>query len=100
MRHGPSLCRYRSHDAKTDVGAAISKALKAAGFRFVTGEEIYFRISAMWTKIFAISFGMGVVSLLTVQNTLGVRRVERVPADLISEQIAAVFEDAPLCAAT
>ncbi|MEY4578797.1 MAG: hypothetical protein RL701_3500 [Pseudomonadota bacterium] len=40
-------------------------------------------------------FGMGVVSLLTVQNTLGVRRVERMPPDLISEQIAAVFEDAP-----
>jgi cytochrome bd ubiquinol oxidase subunit I len=29
---------------------------------FITRHEIYFRISAMWTKIFAISFGMGVVS--------------------------------------
>jgi cytochrome d ubiquinol oxidase subunit I len=29
---------------------------------FVTRQEIYFRISAMWTRIFAISFGMGVVS--------------------------------------
>ena len=32
------------------------------GLYFVTRQEIYFRISAMWTRIFAISFGMGVVS--------------------------------------
>ena len=32
------------------------------GLYFVTRQEIYFRISAMWIKIFAISFGMGVVS--------------------------------------
>jgi cytochrome d ubiquinol oxidase subunit I len=32
------------------------------GLYFVTRREIYFRISVMWTKIFAISFGMGVVS--------------------------------------
>ncbi len=32
------------------------------GLYFVTRQEIYFRISVMWTKIFAISFGMGVVS--------------------------------------
>jgi cytochrome bd ubiquinol oxidase subunit I len=32
------------------------------GLYFLTRREIYFRISAMWTKIFAISFGMGVVS--------------------------------------
>jgi len=32
------------------------------GLYFITRREIYFRISAMWTKIFAISFGMGVVS--------------------------------------
>jgi cytochrome bd ubiquinol oxidase subunit I len=32
------------------------------GLYFVTGREIYFRISVMWTKIFAISFSMGVVS--------------------------------------
>ena len=32
------------------------------GLYFGTRREIYFRISVMWTKIFAISFGMGVVS--------------------------------------
>jgi cytochrome d ubiquinol oxidase subunit I len=32
------------------------------GLYFITRREIYFRISSMWIKIFAISFSMGVVS--------------------------------------
>jgi cytochrome d ubiquinol oxidase subunit I len=32
------------------------------GLYFITRNEIYFRISGLWTKVFAISFGMGVVS--------------------------------------
>jgi cytochrome bd ubiquinol oxidase subunit I len=32
------------------------------GLYLLTRRETYFRISVMWTKIFAISFGMGVVS--------------------------------------
>jgi cytochrome d ubiquinol oxidase subunit I len=32
------------------------------GLYFITQREIYFRISSMWIKIFAISFSMGVVS--------------------------------------
>src|SRR6266403_1001537 len=32
------------------------------GLNFVTGREIYFRISAYWTKIFSVAFGVGVVS--------------------------------------
>jgi len=32
------------------------------GLYFATGRQLYFRISAFWTKIFSISFGMGVVS--------------------------------------
>ncbi len=32
------------------------------GFYFFTRKEIWFRISGFWTKIFAVSFGMGVVS--------------------------------------
>ena len=36
---------------------------RAAGrLYFVTGKEIWFRISSFWTRIFAIAFGMGVVS--------------------------------------
>ena len=34
----------------------------AEGLYFFTGKEIYLRISAYWTKIFSIAFGMGVVS--------------------------------------
>ena len=32
------------------------------GLYLFTGREIYFRISGFWTRIFAVSFGMGVVS--------------------------------------
>jgi hydroxymethylpyrimidine/phosphomethylpyrimidine kinase len=39
-------------------------------------------------------FGMAAVSLLTVQNTHGVRRVQPIAPDLLSEQIVALFEDA------
>jgi hydroxymethylpyrimidine/phosphomethylpyrimidine kinase len=40
-------------------------------------------------------FGMGVISLLTVQNTYGVRRVELVDPALIAQQIDALLQDAP-----
>src|SRR4051794_18085209 len=40
-------------------------------------------------------FGMGVLSLLTVQNTQGVRRVERVDPGLLAQQIRALLEDVP-----
>jgi cytochrome d ubiquinol oxidase subunit I len=43
------------------VGLASFVAL-LEGLHFVTGREIYFRLSSFWTKIFAVSFGMGVVS--------------------------------------
>ena len=32
------------------------------GLHYFTGNEIWFRLSGFWTKIFAVSFGMGVVS--------------------------------------
>ncbi|WP_407812555.1 cytochrome ubiquinol oxidase subunit I, partial [Staphylococcus aureus] len=31
------------------------------GLYLATGREAYFKLSGFWTKIFAISFGMGVV---------------------------------------
>lgn len=40
-------------------------------------------------------YGEAVVTLLTVQNTLGVRRVEVLDAELVEEQIRAVVEDLP-----
>jgi hydroxymethylpyrimidine/phosphomethylpyrimidine kinase len=44
-------------------------------------------------------YGEAVVTLLTVQNTMRVSRVEVVPAELVIEQLAAVLEDIPPAAA-
>ncbi len=41
------------------------------GMHFFTGREIYLRISVFWTKIFAISFGMGVVSGIVMPFQFG-----------------------------
>lgn len=41
------------------------------GLHFFTKREIYFRISLFWTKIFAISFGMGVVSGIVMPFQIG-----------------------------
>lgn len=41
------------------------------GIYFFTKREIYFRISSFWTKIFAISFGMGVVSGIVMPFQFG-----------------------------
>ena len=40
-------------------------------------------------------YGEAVATLITVQNTLGVTRVDRLPADLVTEQIRAVVDDIP-----
>ncbi len=40
-------------------------------------------------------YGMSVVTLLTVQNTLGVSRVQMVEVDLVAQQIDAVLADIP-----
>jgi hydroxymethylpyrimidine/phosphomethylpyrimidine kinase len=40
-------------------------------------------------------YGEAAITLLTVQNTLGVSRVECVPAELVIDQIRAVLEDVP-----
>ncbi len=41
------------------------------GVHFFTKKEIYFRISVFWIKIFAISFGMGVVSGIVMPFQFG-----------------------------
>src|SRR5205814_9505729 len=43
------------------IGLASYIALLEA-LNFATGRDVYFRLSTFWTRIFAISFGMGVVS--------------------------------------
>jgi hydroxymethylpyrimidine/phosphomethylpyrimidine kinase len=40
-------------------------------------------------------YGEAVITLLTVQNTAGVRRVEHIAPDLVEQQIQAVLEDIP-----
>jgi hydroxymethylpyrimidine/phosphomethylpyrimidine kinase len=44
-------------------------------------------------------YGEAVITLLTVQNTVALRRVDVMPVDLVLEQIAAVVEDIPPAAA-
>lgn len=52
------------------VGLASYIAL-LEGIHFVTKREVYFRISTFWTKIFAISFGMGIVSGIVMPFQFG-----------------------------
>src|SRR6266436_5881374 len=41
------------------------------GTHFATGREIYFRLSTFWIKIFAVSFGMGVVTGIVLPFQFG-----------------------------
>ena len=41
------------------------------GLAFFTGRDVWSRISAFWTKIFAVSFGMGVVSGIVMPFQMG-----------------------------
>jgi cytochrome bd ubiquinol oxidase subunit I len=41
------------------------------GLHFATGREVYFRLSTFWIKIFAVSFGMGVVSGIVMPFQFG-----------------------------
>ena len=41
------------------------------GMHFFTGRDIYLRISTFWTKIFSVSFGMGVVSGIVMPFQFG-----------------------------
>jgi cytochrome bd ubiquinol oxidase subunit I len=52
------------------VGTASYIALME-GLRLLTGREIYLRISVFWTRIFAVSFGMGVVSGIVMPFQFG-----------------------------
>ena len=56
------------------------------GLYFLTGREIWFRISGFWTRIFAVSFGMGVVSGVVMPFQFGTNwsRFTDAAADVIS----------------
>ena len=60
------------------------------GFYFFTGKEIWFRISGFWTRIFAVSFGMGVVSGIIMPFQFGTNwsRFTDATADVLSPLMA------------
>ncbi|MGH6828712.1 MAG: cytochrome ubiquinol oxidase subunit I, partial [Rhizomicrobium sp.] len=56
------------------------------GFYFFTRNEFWFRLSAFWTRIFAVSFGMGVVSGIIMPFQFGTNwsRYSDVVGDIVS----------------
>ncbi len=60
------------------------------GLNFVTGREIYFRISTFWIRIFAVSFGMGVVSGIVMPFQFGTNwsRYSDATANVVSPLLA------------
>ncbi len=60
------------------------------GLYFFTGNEIWFRMSGFWTRIFAVSFGMGVVSGIIMPFQFGTNwsRFTDATADVLSPMMA------------
>jgi len=60
------------------------------GLYYFSGREIWFRISAFWTKIFAVSFAMGVASGIIMQFQFGTNwsRFTDATADVLSPMMA------------
>jgi cytochrome bd ubiquinol oxidase subunit I len=60
------------------------------GLYFFTGREIWFRISGFWTRIFAVSFGMGVVSGIIMPFQFGTNwsNFTDATADVLSPMMA------------
>jgi cytochrome bd ubiquinol oxidase subunit I len=60
------------------------------GVWFFTGKEIWFRISGFWTRIFAVTFGMGVVSGVVMPFQFGTNwsRFSDATANIISPMLA------------
>ena len=71
------------------VGLASYIALLEA-LNFTTGREVYFRLSSFWTRIFAISFGMGVVSGVVMPFQFGTNwsRFSDATANVLSPLLA------------
>jgi cytochrome d ubiquinol oxidase subunit I len=71
------------------IGLASYIAL-LEGIWFATGKEIYFRISGFWTRIFAVAFGMGVVSGVVMPFQFGTNwsRFSDATANIISPMLA------------
>ncbi|HXD44378.1 MAG TPA: cytochrome ubiquinol oxidase subunit I [Pseudolabrys sp.] len=60
------------------------------GFYFFTRNDVWFRMSGFWTRIFAVSFGMGVVSGIIMPFQFGTNwsRFTDTTADIISPLMA------------
>jgi len=60
------------------------------GMHLLTGKQVYFRLSGFWIKIFAVSFGMGVVSGIVMPFQFGTNwsRFSDATADVISPLLA------------
>jgi len=60
------------------------------GLYFFTRREVFFRISSFWTRIFSISFGMGVVSGIIMPFQFGTNwsRFSDATADIIAPLLA------------
>src|ERR1700722_2942010 len=60
------------------------------GLNLFTGREIYLRISSFWIKIFAVSFGMGVVSGIVMPFQIGTNwsRYSDAAADVVGPLLA------------
>jgi len=56
------------------------------GLHFFTGRAVYLRLSQFWLKLFAISFGMGVVSGIVMPFQFGTNwsRFSDATADIIA----------------
>ena len=71
------------------IGLASYIAL-LEGIWFATGKDIWFRISAFWTRIFAVAFGMGVVSGVVMPFQFGTNwsRFSDATANILSPMLA------------
>ncbi len=60
------------------------------GLHFFTGRDVWFRLSGFWTRIFAVSFGMGVVSGIIMPFQFGTNwsRFSEATADVLSPLMA------------
>src|SRR5215469_1137309 len=90
------MSQFIPHAVSNIAGDAVSVALTIAGSDPSGGAGIQADLKTFHR--FGV-YGEAVPTLITVQNTRGVRRVEVLPGDLIYEQICAVLEDMPPAAA-
>jgi cytochrome d ubiquinol oxidase subunit I len=60
------------------------------GLYFITERPVWFRLSGFWTKLFAVSFGMGVVSGITMPFQFGTNwsRFSDITANVLSPLMA------------